>query len=84
MKKKQRVKIDRTSESKEDRFIRIVEPRVQKAVKAIAILGNCTGSTYKYTDGQSLQILKGLQDALDTLAGQFSATKSTIEKFKLQ
>lgn len=37
-------------ETKEERFIRIAEPRVSRACKAVSLLGNLAGSGYEYTE----------------------------------
>ncbi len=39
-------------ESKADRFKRIVNSRVKRAVKSIQVIGNCSTSTYEYTNEQ--------------------------------
>ena len=40
-------------ESKADRFRRVAEARVNKIIKVIRLLGNCSGtSVYAYTDAQ--------------------------------
>ena len=40
------------NETKEARFVRIAEPRVNRACKAVSLLGNLAGSGYEYTQEQ--------------------------------
>ena len=71
-------------ESNEDRFIRVVTPRVNKAVKAIEVIGFCTGSTYEYTANQSRQIVKALTDSIANLSDKFAGKTSTGGSFNLK
>lgn len=71
-KKKARVKQNiPNDESKKDRFVRVVKPRINKAIKHINMVGFCASSAYEYTPEQVEQIG-------DTL---FNAVSSTIAKF---
>lgn len=46
------------NESKTDRFRRVAEARVNKIIKMIRLLGNCSGTgVYEYTDEQVAYIL---------------------------
>jgi len=69
------------TETKEQRFIRVVTPRVTKAVKMIKIIGNCAGSTYEYTPEQVEQIFVGLQTAMVELKGRFTAKRQAQPEF---
>ena len=53
------------------RFIRVVTPRVNKAVKAIDVIGFCTGSSYEHTPAQVKQIHDNLAAALERLGKRF-------------
>lgn len=59
-------------ESKADRFVRVVTPRVKKAMKAIRTIGFCAGAGYEYTPKQTEQIVTALQGAVDRLNQQFT------------
>jgi len=69
-KKKQVVPKD---ESKKDKFKRVVEPRVRKAIKAIALIGNCATSGYEYTPDNLAQIAAALNKAEHQLMKRFEA-----------
>lgn len=72
-KKKSRRRADiPVDEGKADRFIRVVTPRVVKAVKAIEVIGFCAGSTYEYTPSQIKQITDVLQASVDSLKAKFA------------
>ena len=51
-------------ESKEERFRRVVEARVNKLIKMLRLLGNCSGVAYAYTPEQVEQIFSTLQTEL--------------------
>lgn len=53
------------------RFIRVVTPRVNKAVKAIEVIGFCAGAEYEYTSGQVKQIHDSLADAMEKIGKRF-------------
>ena len=54
------------SESKPERFRRVVEARVNKIIKMVRLLGNCSNvNVYTFTTEQVQQIFATLQDELD-------------------
>ena len=69
-------------ESKADRFIRVVSPRVKKAVKAINQIGQCAGGTYENTDAQADQIMEALGTALTTTDAKFRAKPAEEKGFE--
>ena len=42
--------MDNNNESKAERFIRVAEPRVGRACKAISLIGNFATGDYEYTE----------------------------------
>lgn len=53
-------------ESKADRFRRVAEARVNKIIKMVRLLGNCSNvSVYAFTETQVQQIFATLQDELN-------------------
>lgn len=68
------------NESKVDRFIRIAEPRVNRACKAVSLLGNLAGSGYEYTPTQVEAMFGAVQETLDAAKAQFN--KSNVVAFK--
>lgn len=58
-------------ETKSERFIRVVTPRVNNAVKAIAVIGYCAGTPYEYTATQVSEIVKALDNAFQAVLKQF-------------
>lgn len=73
-------------ESKEDRFRRVAEARVNKIIKMIRLLGNCSRSeTYTHTQEQVDQIFAALQSELDAAKARFdNNTLSRGKRFTLQ
>lgn len=71
--KKKRKKADiPEKESKQARFIRVITPRMKKALKALKMVSNCGGVNYSYTPEQ----VKKVEDTL------IEATANCIECFK--
>lgn len=58
-------------ETKEERFIRIAEPRVSRACKAVSLLGNLADSSYAYTEKQVEAMFSAVQESLDTARAAF-------------
>lgn len=69
------------NETKEQRFVRIAEPRVSRACKAVSLLGNLAGSGYEYTEEQVDVMFGAVQEALDTARAQFKK-KNNVVRFK--
>ena len=68
------------NETKEARFVRIAEPRVNRACKAVSLLGNLAGSGYEYTQEQVDAMFGAVQKSLDTAHAAFD--KSNVIKFR--
>lgn len=67
-------------EDKHLKFIRVVTPRVKKALKAIALVGNQSGTAYEYTEDDVIHIIGRLSDAvLDVKKRYMSTGKQEIE-----
>lgn len=73
-------------ESKEDRFHRVAEARVNKIIKMIRLLGNCSRSeTCTHKQEQVDQIFSTLQSELDAARARFdNNTRSRGKRFTLQ
>ena len=72
------------NETDAERFIRVVTPRVNKAVKAIDVIGFCTGSSYEYSTEQTKQIHDVLADALGRLGKKFAGVAGADGGFTLR
>ena len=59
------------AESKEEKFVRLAAKRTQAALVKVRLLGNLTGSSYRYTEEQANKILSSLRQAVDELEGKF-------------
>lgn len=70
-------------ETKEERFIRIAEPRVSRACKAVSLLGNLAGSGYEYTEEQVDAMFGAVKEALDTARAAFVKKPKDV-KFKFE
>lgn len=79
-KKKQQVPKE---ETKAQRFRRVVEPRVGKALKAIGLVGSVSGSLYEYDDAQIATIVVALQDAVQKMEKRFQGQGDSTGGFSL-
>ena len=83
-KKRARRKVDiPDNETDAAKFIRVVQPRVGKAVKAIGLVGYCTGSGYEYTPAQAKQIIAVLTKAIVNIEKQFAGSAGRDDSFVL-
>lgn len=69
------------NEAAADRFIRVVTPRVAKAVKAIRTIGFCAAATYEYTPKQVEQIFNALITAMETVKKQYFEKEADKSEF---
>ena len=70
--------------SKTDRFRRVAEARVNKIIKMIRLLGNCSGTgVYEYTDEQVAYIFSALQSELDKAKRRFRKPSLGKHRFSL-
>lgn len=65
-------------ETKADRFVRVVTPRIGKAVKAIRTIGYCASNTYEYTPVQVRQMTDVLIKAVRDVQLKYE-TKAGVE-----
>ena len=68
------------NESKSERFVRLAEPRVSRACKAISMIGHLAASSYEYTEKQVEAMFGAMQEELNTQKAKF--TKVTDRKFR--
>ena len=72
-------------ESKADRFRRVAEARVNKIIKVIRLLGNCSGtSVYAYTDAQVAYIFSALQSELDKGGSESHRSENIVFHWQIQ
>ena len=70
-------------ESKADLFIRLGKPRIEKVLKALRILGNCSKtSSYEYTSEQIDKMSVRLSEALEKTILKFHDTKKEQGSFE--
>lgn len=63
------------SETKADKFQRLRDNRLPKAVHAIALIENLSGSAYTSTVNENQDLVRQLQDAVDAVAKAFGVTR---------
>lgn len=74
-----------TTESKHDKFVRIVEARTNKAAEMIRLIGNCAStSSYEYSDREVKIIFDYLEKEIKSARNKFLGTDSEDGKFMLR
>jgi len=68
---------------KVDNFARVCPPRVDKALKAIRVVGDCTLPTYSYTPKQAEAVVGRLQMEVDTVKERFAGVQGKTGGFTL-
>lgn len=68
---------------KVDNFARICPPRVDKALKSIRMVGDCTLPSYSYTKEQGAAIVGVLQKAVNIVAERFAGKAGKSGGFQL-
>jgi hypothetical protein len=73
-------------ESDREKFVRLANSRVTKAINAVRIIGNLSNrSNYSYTEADIEKIFRTLNNELKTCRQRFSADKEGSETaFKLE
>jgi len=74
------------SESSRDRFVRLVNARVNRALKDIQLIGNLSNrSNYQYTDRDVELIFRALNDELKSCRSKFTTDAGAkSDKFSLE
>lgn len=57
---------------KRDNFKRVCPPRMDKAIRAIGLVGDCTLPTYLYSDKDAQSVCEALQVAVDVVKSRFA------------
>lgn len=73
------------AESKRDRFVRIVENRMNKILDMLRLLANCANkSNYEYDDEDIKQIFAALDKEVKATKNAFLGIDSKEERFSLK
>ncbi|AHD13972.1 hypothetical protein C163_09650 [Pseudomonas sp. FGI182] len=70
---------------KREKFVRLAEQRVNRAIKDISLIGNLSNrSAYSFTDDDIKKIFKALHKELDQAKARFSESENaSVGDFKL-
>lgn len=74
---------DKPAEDKHEKFVRVVSPRVKKALKAISLIGNQAGSAYSYTEQDIAYIMGALRGACDAVEKRYASSGKQEVDFSL-
>ncbi len=73
------------TETKRDRFVRIVENRTNKILDMLRLLANCSNkSNYEYSDDDVKQIFSAIEKEVKTTKNAFLGIESIEERFVLK
>ena len=61
----------KTTQDKRADFKRLLIPRLDKAIKAIKVIGNLSASQYAFTEGEAEKVIQALRLATDQVEGKF-------------
>ena len=61
----------KTTQDKRADFKRLLIPRLEKAIKAIKVIGNLSASQYAFTEGEAEKVIQALRLATDQVEGKF-------------
>ena len=76
--------IGNISETKHDKFVRIVEARTNKAAEMIRLIGNCSSkSSYEYSEKEVKMIFDYLEKEIRNARNKFNGSDSEEGKFSL-
>ena len=68
---------------KKDNFMRVLPPRMNKALKAIRMVGDCTLASYSYTPDQAKIIVENLHLAVNQVKDKFEGIQGKSGGFTL-
>lgn len=66
-----------------DNFARVLPPRMDKALKAIRMVGDCTNATYLYDEVQAKAVTDMLQNAVNDVKARFAGEPGKAGGFTL-
>lgn len=74
----------RPDENKHDKFVRVVIPRVNKALKAIRLVGNQAGAAYAPAKEDVAHIIATLHDEIDKVEKRYTTKGTSEQGFSLE
>ena len=77
-------KASKPAEDKHEKFVRVVTPRVKKALKAIGLIGNQSGSAYEYTQDEVHKIFGTLHETVSAVEKRYQAKGKQEIDFSLE
>ena len=76
--------VENQNETRNERFIRLAEGRVNKLVEMLHRIDNLSSNNYEYTEEQAQQIFDFIQSELDEVKGHFFKSEKAERKFKFK
>ncbi len=71
------------AETPAQRFVRLANPRVNRVLHAVRIVGNLSGQGYEYTPEQATEVLAAMRAAVDEVEKRLFKEKPEPKQFSL-
>lgn len=71
------------AQDKKDAFVRVVTPRVNKALHAISNVQSCASAIYTYSDAQKNAIIQALKAAVENCEAAYKGEAKGVSGFQL-
>jgi DNA polymerase IIIc chi subunit len=72
------------NETARQKFVRLANKRVVKAIKAVQLLGNLSNPAYEYDEKDVTKIFKAIQAEVDQARSKFSTREKAGAVFSLE
>ena len=72
----------KTTQDKRADFKRLLIPRLDKAIKAIKVIGDLSASQYAFTEGEAEKVVQALRLAADEVESKFFKTDAPLVALK--
>lgn len=68
----------KSGETKHDRFLRLMQKRLGRALEELRLVGQLSSSRYENTDAEAREVIKHLDDAVKDIARAFGVPYTTM------
>lgn len=68
-------------ETKREKFLRLQDARLSKAIKSIELLENLSGSAYEWSKPDAVKMIRSLNDAVDAISEAYGIETTSKDVF---
>lgn len=80
---KRKAKVAKAAETKREKFVRLCEHRMGRALKYVNMVGALAAPVYDYNKADGELIVSGLQEAVDNVKQRYEGNKANSQGFRL-